>query len=112
MIPLTPGAEKIARIIGEGISAVIHNVLDGPTNCGDDALASRQASNIETDWEADGVDDDRLSWVVVEAPEGVIDVNLVVNSMDMLCANSRSATAMDLSERRMIEHTVEPLVLV
>ena len=112
MVPLTPGAQQIARIIWEGISAVIHNVLDGPANCGDDALASRQAGNIEADWEADGINDDRLSWVVVEAPEGVIDMDLMVNSMDMLCANPRSATIMDLSGRLRIEHTVKPLVLV
>ena len=96
MVPLTPRAEQIARIIGEGITAVVHNILDSPANCGDDALASRQARNIETDREADGINDDRLGRVVVEAPKGVIDMDLVVDSVDMLYSTLMSEPAMNL----------------
>lgn len=67
---------------------MIDNVLHCPADGSNDALTNGKSSNVETKGKADRVNDDSLCWMIVEAAEGIINVDLVVNRMDVLCNRS------------------------
>ena len=60
VIPLAAGAQQIARVVGESVAAMIHDVLDRPTDRSENALARGQARNVEAYGKADRIDNDGL----------------------------------------------------